>query len=100
MDALSGALARLVRRQDEMDRRLEAIEKALNIARAPQPQPAPAPPPPPPRAEVSPPAEIPPPLSVEPPPLPVEPPPLPSPSTEKPGFETNVGLAWVNRIGV
>jgi uncharacterized membrane protein len=94
MDALSGALARLVRRHDETDRRLEAIEKALGIARAPEPQPAPAPPPPPPLPQPSPSVETPPPLPVEPSPL--TPPPLP---VEKPGFETNVGLAWVNRIG-
>ena len=75
MDALSGALARLVRRQDETDRRLEEIEKALGIARAPAPQPSP------------------------PAPLSEEPAPLPLP-VEKPGFETKVGLAWVNRIGV
>jgi hypothetical protein len=98
MDALSGALARLVRRQDETDRRLTEIEKALGIARAPEPQPAPAPTPPP-----TPPPPLPPSPSLEtPPPLPVEPPPLTPPPlpVEKPGFETNVGLAWVNRIGV
>jgi Predicted membrane protein len=78
MDALSGALARLVRRQDETDRRLQEIEKALGIARAPVPQPALAPSPPPPVETPS---------------------PLPPP-VEKPGFETNVGLAWINRIAV
>ena len=93
MDALSGALARLVRRQDQSDRRLEAIEKALGIARAPEPQPAPTAAPP--RVEMPPPVEVPPPLPEE--PLPLPPAPLP---VEKPGFETKVGLAWVNRIGV
>lgn len=88
MDALSSALARLVRRQEEADRRLGEIEKALGIARAPEPQPAP--PPPPPRLETPPPLPEAPAPSVAPPPLPVE----------KPGFETKVGLAWVNRIGV
>src|ERR1700738_3694977 len=83
MDAMSGALARLVRRQDETDRRLEEIEKALGIARVPAPQPSP------PRVETQP------PLPEE--PAPVAPPPLP---VERPGFETKVGLAWVNRIGV
>ena len=38
MDALSEALARLVRRQEMNDRRLADIEKALNITRAPEPQ--------------------------------------------------------------
>ena len=89
MDALSGALARLVRRQDITDRRLEEIEKALGIARAPAPAPEPPPqpmpaPPPPQRLET-------------PPPLPAEPPPLP-PVVEQPRFETKLGLAWVNRI--
>ena len=82
MDALSGALARMVRRQEETDRRLQEIERALGIARAPAPQPEPAPP----RVEF-------------PPLLPAQPPPLPPP-VEKPGFETNVGLAWINRIAV
>src|SRR5260370_6354228 len=77
MDALSGALARLVRRQDESDRRLEEIEKALGSARASVPTP-----PPPPMPEE---------------PAPAAPPPLP---VEKPGFETKLGLAWVNRIAV
>src|SRR5438045_2056950 len=90
MDALSSALARLVRRHDVTDRRLEEIEKALGIARAP----APAPPPPPPRVEIpTRPSEE--PALAAPPPA--APPPLP---VDKPGFETKVGLAWVNRIGV
>src|SRR5260370_32383452 len=83
MDALSGALARLVRRQDESDRRLEEIEKALGIARAPAPQP------PPPRVEI--------PSAIAEERAPSAPPLLP---VEKPGFETKVGLAWVNRIAV
>jgi len=81
MDALSSALARLVRRQEETDRRLEGIEKALGIARAPAPE-LPAPP----RIE-------------SPPSIPPPPPPLPAP-VEQPRFETKLGLAWVNRIGV
>ena len=79
MDALSSALARLVRRQEETDRRLDGIEKALGIVRVPAP-------------------ELPPPAPA-PPPLPEEPPPLPPP-VEQPRFETKLGLAWVNRIGV
>src|SRR6185503_14920482 len=89
MDALSGAILRLLKRQEETDRRLEGIENALGIARAP----APAPPPPPPRVEV------PPLVAVEaPPPAPAELP-LPPPVREPPRLETKVGLAWVNRIG-
>src|SRR5690242_13174412 len=87
MDALSGALARLVRRQEITDRRIEEIEKALGIARAPALAPEPPPQPPP----------VPPPRLETPPPLPAEPPPLP-PVVEQPRFETKLGLAWVNRI--
>src|SRR5262245_12346817 len=88
MDALSEALARMVRRQEMTDRRLADIEKALNIQRAAEPEPAPrpAPPPPPPRAEV-------------PPPLPPAPPP-PPPQVEGQRLETRLGLAWINRVGV
>src|SRR6266571_3406499 len=89
MDALSEAIARLLRRQDVTDRRLADIEKALGIARAPAPQPEP---PPPPRVEV-------------PPPAPVEAPPEPEVLTAPAAagyqpalLETKVGLAWINRI--
>jgi uncharacterized membrane protein len=101
MDALSGALARILRRQEESERRLAEIEKALGISRAPMPQPEPPPPPPPPPR-----AEAPPPLPVEPrpevreipPSIPAESP--PPPRTDGQGLETRLGLAWVNRIGV
>src|SRR5258708_7849587 len=88
MDALSEAIARLLRRQEVTDRRLADIEQALGIARAPAPQAAP---PPPPRVEV-------------PPPAPVEAPPEilaapPAGYQPAPPLETKVGLAWVNRIG-
>jgi len=87
MDALSEAIARLLRRQDVTDRRLADIEKALGIARAPVPQPEP---PPPPRVEV-------------PPPAPVEAQPevvaVPAAAGYQPApLETKVGLAWINRI--
>jgi hypothetical protein len=92
MDALTEAILRLLRRQDETERRLGEIEKSLGMARAP----APAAPPPPPEA---PPVQIrlaPPELEVAPEaPMPTAPPPL-----EHPGLETRLGLAWVNRIGV
>ena len=81
MEALSEAIVRLLRRQEETDRRLAGIEKALGVEH----QPAPTPPPPPPRVEL-------------PPPAPAELPP-PAPQPEPPRLETKVGLAWVNRIG-
>src|SRR5260370_19655953 len=89
MDALSEAIARLLRRQEVTDRRLADIEQALGIARAPAPQPAP---PPPPRVEVRPPAPV------EAPPEILAAPPAP-PQPESTRLETKVGLAWVNRIG-
>lgn len=76
MDALSEAILRLLRRQEETDRRLAAIETTLGVG-----SPAPA-------------------VSAEPAPLappPSEAQPLPRP--EKPQLETKLGLAWVNRIG-
>jgi uncharacterized membrane protein len=83
MDALSEAIVRLLCRQEDTDRRLAELEKALGLA-APLPEPAPPPlPQPPPRLEA-------------PPQMPVEPPSL---QAEKPGLETKVGLAWINRIG-
>src|SRR5438034_8453082 len=88
MDALSEAIVRLLKRQEQTESRLTEIEKALGIARAPAPQPEapqlvqeappPLPPPPPPRVEIPPPAP---------------------PRTESPQLETTLGLAWVNRIG-
>src|SRR6266446_4994423 len=82
MDALSEAIARLLRRQDVTDRRLEDIEKALGIERQAG---RPVPPPPPPQ-----------PVEVPPPEFLAAPPPLPQPETT--GLETKVGLAWINRI--
>src|SRR6266540_6896282 len=105
MDALSEALARMVRRQEITDRRLADIERALNIARAQEPQPAPPPPPTelpplPPIQEPPPPNELP---SLEEPPLlpggagdsPAQGPP---PQAEGRGLETQLGLNWINRI--
>src|SRR5258706_11466613 len=89
MDALSQAILRLLRRQDETDRRLAEIEKALGIAPvvAPPPVTQPAPPPPAVAPPVAP-RDLPPPVSTIPPPRP-----------ESPQLETRLGLAWVNRIG-
>ena len=105
MDALSEALARMVRRQEITDRRLADIERALNIARVQEPQPAPPPPPtelpsPPPIVEPPPPSEVPP--LEEPPPLPGgaggSPAEGPPQQASAPGLETQLGLNWINRI--
>jgi uncharacterized membrane protein len=107
MDALSGAIVRLLRRQDDTDRRLAHIETALGITAAVPPvvrQPEPAPP-------AEPPQEPPPPVAAEPPTVAEQPAPLPS--TDQPAplpplaaapdrpreFETQVGLTWISRIG-
>ena len=77
MDALSEAILRLLRRQEQSDRRLEQIERTLGLSQ--QPAPEPQPPPPPASAPPSP----------------------PSPITYHPSptLEARVGLTWVNRIG-
>lgn len=87
LEAISQALARLVRRQDETEERLRRIEAALEIHRAP-PQ-IPVVPPVPPTFPTPPPL---------PPPIPLQPPPVP----KKPSvtLETLIGLNWVNIIGV
>lgn len=106
MDAISGALGRLVRRQDdlgqrqeELEQRLLRIEAAMGLApaappaTATEPEPAAAAPPPP----------------LTPPPLPRTPPPLPqqipwvSPDVNaaaEPALETTFGLGWLNRVAV
>jgi uncharacterized membrane protein len=94
-EALSNALARMVRRQDDIDRRLARIEAALNLQ--PAAPPAPPPPPPVPAPQFAAPPPLPPPLPVS--PLPAAPPPLP-PEREHERLETNIGLTLINRIGV
>ena len=99
MDAISGALARLVQRQTELDQRLLRIEEAVGLSPAPppdaaEPEPAAATPPPP----------------LTPPPPPRIPPPLPqeirwvSPDVKaaapEPALETTFGLGWLNRVAV
>lgn len=84
----------MVRRQNDLDKRLARIEAALNL------QPVAAPPVPPPSA-VEPrlvPPPLPPPL---PPPKPQEiPVPPPLPAREHEHLETNIGLTLINRVGV
>jgi uncharacterized membrane protein len=96
MDAISGALARMVQRQDELAQRLLRIEAAVGLS--PAPQPAAVEPEPEPVAAV-----------IEPPPLPRTPPPLPqeilwvSPglnAASEPALETTFGLGWLNRVAV
>jgi uncharacterized membrane protein len=98
MDALSEAIARLLRRHEQTERRIARIETALGIGEAAPPvervrQPEPAPPPV--AAEI--PAEQPaPPL----PPQPAAPMPPLAPASDRPReFETQVGLTWISRIG-
>src|SRR5580704_2321431 len=96
LEAISEALARLIRRQDErqqeMETRFARIEAALGIhavaapvVATPPPIPAPAPPP----------------IENQPPPVPsYEPPPVASPPPPSPGLEAKIGLNWINIIGV
>jgi uncharacterized membrane protein len=84
MDAISGALARMVQRQDELEQRLRRIEAAVGVAPA------------------LPPAAAPPPLPRKPPPLPQA---IPWVSADvkalpEPALETTFGLSWLNRVGV
>jgi uncharacterized membrane protein len=84
MDAISDALARLVRKQNQTDERLARIEAALNVPpveRAEERRET-APPPPQPIPE----------------PRPIDPPPPHAAPPRR--LETQVGLTWVNRIGV
>ena len=98
MDALSDALARLVRRQNDTDQRLARIEAALNVKPIERIETQAEVPPasPPPSADA-------PPITSEPPPVTPEPPPItPEPPRTQPSrpLETQVGLTWINRIGV
>jgi uncharacterized membrane protein len=101
MDAISEALARLVRRQSEVEQRLARIESALSLGPvAPvERRAAPEPLPPPPVAEQ--PVPAPPVIVPEPVPPPTFPdaPPTAAPARE-PVLETQVGLTLINRIGV
>jgi uncharacterized membrane protein len=111
LDAISSALARLVRsqeelvqRQEELEQRLLRIEAAAGIA--PAPPPATVVPAPPIAPEPEPAAAAPP---ITPPPLPRTPPPLPQEiswassdvnAASEPALETTFGLGWLNRVAV
>lgn len=99
LEAISEALARLIRRQEERQQEIEMrfarIEAALGI-HAVAPPVVPTPPPIPPPVPVSIPVAGPPPIEFQPPPLPAfEPPPPPSQ-----GLESKIGLNWLNIAGV
>jgi len=83
---MSEALARLLRRQDEIEQRFEKMEAAMGLHTArppvvstPPPMPPPIPPPVPPSFQ-----------DAEPPP----------PIPPSPALETRIGLNWINIIGV
>jgi uncharacterized membrane protein len=104
LEAISGALARLIRRQDEQKQEMEAriarLEAALGIQTAPTPAlqtppPIPSAAPPPITDQPETPEPQP---EYQPPPLPpAAPPPAAAPS---PGLESRIGLNWINIIAV
>jgi len=107
MDALSDAIVRLLRRQDETDRRLARIEGALGVGAAP-PQPSEPEQAPPPVEIAAEPGQTGPPALDQATLVPATPaletpPPLPPPRPPEPDqpreFETQVGLTWISRIG-
>src|SRR5579871_4242281 len=88
MNAISGALARLIERQDAVEQRLLRIEGAMGLL-----APAPAPAEPEPVREA-----VPPPL---PPPLPLaSAPPAFTEVAPAPSLENRFGLGWLNRVAV
>jgi uncharacterized membrane protein len=104
MDAISGALARLAKRQDEMVQRQEELEqRLLRVEAAAGFAPALT------ISTTLPEPELPVPV-IGPPPLPRTPPPLPqenpwsspevSAAVSEPALETIFGLGWLNRVGV
>ncbi len=78
MDAISGALARLLERQDAVERRLLRIESAMGSL--------PVTPPPEPVRDAAPPPLPPPPFTVE--------------AVPPPALESRFGLGWLNRVAV
>ena len=102
LEAISEALARLIRRQDEMEARFARIEKAMGIEATPPPFVAtPARPPAIPTAVYTEAAHIEAAhMEAAPPPLP---PPIAPPVAEQqkpPALETRIGLNWINIAGV
>jgi hypothetical protein len=105
MDVLSEAIARLLREQEQFNKRLIRMEATLSLQPIqPEARLAPPPPPveatPPPIQVATPPVqEAPPFVYSEPIPEPPAPPPLPETTAQPRTLETNVGLAWLNRGG-
>ncbi|MCL4401314.1 MAG: DUF2339 domain-containing protein [Acidobacteria bacterium] len=98
MDALTEAILRQRKRQDEVERRLARIEEALGLKPAPEPAAAPGIPPAPEAAAPPQPAfET--PVDAAQPPV-TEPPAATVQTPPRPAFETRIGLTWINRIGV
>jgi uncharacterized membrane protein len=89
MDALTQAILRLLRRMEEVERRLEHVETSLGTSRAVPPEPAPA-------AEPAS-AEERPVVEEAPEPAVAGPVAATAPSTE--GLETRFGLTLINRVG-
>jgi len=101
MDALSEAIVRLLRRQEQTERRLARIETALGIVETGPPSQQPRQPEPLPVAAAEPPEQR---VAAEPasppPSQPVAPVPPRAAESDRPReFETQVGLTWISRIG-
>lgn len=94
LEVISEALAKLLRRQDEMEARFARMEAAMGIQEARPPAlstPPPMPPPLPPEVPSTP-------LQYQPPPIPASEPAPPLPPTQ--ALEARIGLNWINIIGV
>ncbi len=87
LEAISEALARLLRRQDEFEARFARLEAAMGIHAAPPPV-------------VSAPPSLPPPLPPQAIHQPVEPPAPAVPPAPAPTLESRIGLNWINIVGV
>jgi hypothetical protein len=78
LDIISEAIARLLKNQEEMERRLARLEGTASVEGVPPPATEPAP-------------------AID---LSEEPPPAPVAAPKKPALETKLGLTVVNRVGV
>lgn len=94
LEAISEALARLLRRQDEIEARFARLEATVGVHPAPVVStPPPMPPPLPPQVMYQP--------VYERPAAPVsQPPPALTPPIPAPSLESRIGLNWINIIGV
>lgn len=100
MDALSEAIVRLLKRQDQTERRMARIETALGIGETVLPAEPPRQPEPPPPVATETAAGPPPPQPAAEQPVPLPPVQPHAPASDRPReFETQVGLTWISRIG-